>query len=42
MQRRQGMKPTVRMALVIFTNIGRHKGPCRAALGGEASADVPR
>jgi hypothetical protein len=34
--------PTFRTALVIFTKIGRHQAPCRAAQGGEARADGPR
>jgi hypothetical protein len=33
---------TFRPALVIFTNIGRQKAPCRAVQGGEAMVDVPR
>jgi hypothetical protein len=35
------LDPTFRISLVVFTNIGRHKATCRAAQGGEASADVP-
>ena len=34
--------PTFRTALVIFTNIGRHKAPYRAFQGGEAKVDVRR
>jgi hypothetical protein len=36
------IQPTFRMSLVIFTHIGRHNAPERAAQGGEARADVPR